>query len=142
MERWAEGMGAVAHHPEPLRRRAAVLNVGGDPEGIPGVARAVHRSAPVPSVLLVHPDPASWLQALPEGAADVTTADSAQAARAYLAGTAFDAVLVGPGVEGAEAIGALRDLLGLSTPIEAAPISASMSVAALEKPGKAKLPSA
>ena len=71
----------------------------------------------MPSVLLVHPDPALWLDALPEGA-DVTTAETAQSARAYLAGTAFDAVYVGPGVEGGEAIAALRDVLGLSTPVE------------------------
>ena len=69
------------------------------------------------SVLLVHPDAARWLQALPPDA-DVTTVETAQAARAYLAGTAFDLVLVGAGVEGAEAIGALRDVLGLSTPVE------------------------
>ena len=69
------------------------------------------------SVLLVHPDADRWLQSLAVDA-DVTTVDTAQAARAYLAGTAFDLVLVGADVDGAEAIGALRDVLGLSTAVE------------------------
>lgn len=69
------------------------------------------------SVLLVHPDADAWVASLSLDA-DVTTVATAQAARAYLAGTAFDAVLVGPGVEGAEAIGALRDVLGLATTVE------------------------
>ena len=69
------------------------------------------------SVLLVHPDADRWLEPLALDA-DVTTVETAQAARAYLAGTAFDLVLVGADVEGAEAIGALRDVLGLSTAVE------------------------
>lgn len=69
------------------------------------------------SVLLVHPDAASWIEGHTFRDAVTPTAD-ARSARAYLAGTAFDLVLVGAEVEGAEAIGALRDVLGLSTPIE------------------------
>ena len=69
------------------------------------------------SVLLVHPDADAWLAPLALDA-EVTTAATAQGARAYLAGTAFDLVLVGEGVEGAEAIAALRDVLGLATPVE------------------------
>ena len=69
------------------------------------------------SVLLVHPDADDWIGPLALDA-DVTTAETAQTARAYLAGTAFDLVLVGEGVEGAEAIVALRDVLGLSTAVE------------------------
>ena len=72
----------------------------------------------MPSVLLVHSDAEQWLDALPALPADVTTAATAKEARAYLAGTAFDVVYVGPGVEGAEAIGALRDVLGLATRVE------------------------
>lgn len=71
----------------------------------------------MPSVLLVHPDAEQWLAAVPGASAEVTTVGTAQGARAYLAGTAFDAVYVGPGVEGAEAIAALRDVLGLATPV-------------------------
>lgn len=69
-------------------------------------------------VLLVHPDADVWLDAHADLAPSVTTAPSAREARAYLAGTAFDVVYVGPNVEGSEAIGALRDVLGLGTPIE------------------------
>jgi signal transduction histidine kinase len=72
----------------------------------------------VPSVLLVHPDAEQWLGRLSDLEADVTTAATAKEARAYLAFTAFDAVYVGPGVEGGEAIGALRDVLGLSTRVD------------------------
>ena len=72
----------------------------------------------MPSVLLVHPDAEQWLGLLSTLNADVTTAATAKEARAYLAGTAFDVIYVGPGVHGAEAIGALRDVLGLSTRIE------------------------
>ena len=68
-------------------------------------------------ILLVHPDADAWLGSI-DARADVTPVGTAQAARAYLAGTAFDLVLIGPDVEGAEAIAALRDVLGLSTPIE------------------------
>ena len=71
----------------------------------------------MPSVLLVHPDAESWLEGVP-AAHEVATAPSAKSARAYLAGTPFDLILVGPDVEGAEAIGALRDVLGLSVDIE------------------------
>ena len=69
----------------------------------------------MPSILLVHPDAERWLR---DADADVTPAADAVEARAYLAGTAFDAVYVGPGVENVASIGALRDVLGLSTPIE------------------------
>ena len=69
------------------------------------------------TVLLVHPAPDPWLAALPD-TIDVATAASATDARAYLAGTSFDAVFVGADVEGIEAIRALRDVLGLSTPVE------------------------
>ena len=69
------------------------------------------------TILLVHPDAEQWLPALPADAT-VMTADDAREARAYLAGTAFDAVFVGEGVEGIEAIAALRDVLGLSVPVE------------------------
>lgn len=72
----------------------------------------------MPSVLLVHPDAEQWLDALSDADADVTTATTTKEARSYLSFTAFDAVYVGPGVEGAEAIGALRDVLGLSTRVE------------------------
>ena len=69
------------------------------------------------SVLLVHSDAESWVQ--DRSFRDhVTPTDSARTARAYLAGTPFDLVLIGPEVEGGEAIGALRDVLGLSTVIE------------------------
>lgn len=69
------------------------------------------------SVLLVHPDADAWV-ASRSFDAEITTTDSAASARAYLAGTAFDLVLVGPDVPGREAIGALRDVLGLSTVVE------------------------
>lgn len=72
----------------------------------------------MPSLLLVHPDAEQWLESLSGLDADVTTAATTKEARSYLAFTAFDAVFVGPGVEGAEAIGALRDVLGLSTRVE------------------------
>ncbi|PAP77189.1 histidine kinase dimerization/phospho-acceptor domain-containing protein [Rubrivirga marina] len=71
----------------------------------------------MPSALLVHPDADQWLGQFSGLDTDVTTAATAKEARAYLAGTAFDIIFVGPGVEGAEAIGALRDVLGLSTQI-------------------------
>ena len=71
----------------------------------------------MPSVLLVHPDAESWAEDL-HVTYEVATTASAKSARAYLAGTAFDLILVGPDVEGAEAIGALRDVLGLETAIE------------------------
>ena len=72
-------------------------------------------------VLLVHPNAEAWLSSRPDIAATVTPAATARDARAYLAGTAFDAVYLGPDVEGGEAITALRDVLGLSTPIHALP---------------------
>ena len=72
-------------------------------------------------VLLVHPNAEAWLSSRPDIAATVTPAATARDARAYLAGTAFDAVYLGPDVEGGEAIMALRDVLGLSTPIHALP---------------------
>ncbi len=95
------------------------------PDLMLGSPRAARRCAvtspfhrlPVRSVLLVHPDAASWILGRTFQDA-VTPTESTRSARAYLAGTAFDLILVGPGVEGAEAIGALRDVLGLSTAIE------------------------
>ena len=78
------------------------------------------------TVLLVHPDADDWLQPLAPSA-DVTTVETAQAARAYLAGTAFDLVLVGADVEGAEVIGALRDVLGLSTAVETVADAAALA---------------
>lgn len=68
-------------------------------------------------VLLVHPTAETWLSSRPDLAVTMTPAATAREARAYLAGTAFDAVYLGPGVEGAEAITALRDVLGLTTPV-------------------------
>ncbi len=89
------------------------------------------------SVLLVHPDAESWLEGL-RAAHEVATAPSAKSARAYLAGTPFDLILVGPDVEGAEAIGALRDVLGLSMDIEpvadAAALAERLGAAGAEPP--------
>ncbi|WP_420457488.1 histidine kinase dimerization/phospho-acceptor domain-containing protein [Rubrivirga sp.] len=72
----------------------------------------------MPTALLVHPEADRWLSAQADLDGDLATAASAKEARAYLAGTAFDLVVVGPDVEGAEAIAALRDVLGLATRIE------------------------
>ena len=69
-------------------------------------------------VLLVHPDADAWLDALPDLDAQVTTAHSATEARAYLAGTTFDLVLVGADVESGDRVAALRDALGLSSRVE------------------------
>ena len=69
------------------------------------------------SVLLVHPLADRWLEDVSEVRVDVTTASSAVEARAYLAGTAFDEVWVGPDLEGADRIEALRDALGLEASI-------------------------
>ena len=48
-----------------------------------------------------------------DGGPDVTSVDTVAEARAYLAGTAFDAVAVQAGLEGAEALGALAAGLGV-----------------------------
>ena len=72
----------------------------------------------MPTALLVPPEAAHWLSTQTDLRGDLATATSAKEARAYLAGTAFDLVVVGPDVEGAEAIAALRDVLGLATRIE------------------------
>ena len=69
----------------------------------------------MPTILIVHPEADAW--PVPDGV-DATVAPTATEARAYLAGTAFDAVYVGEGVEGTAGIAALRDVLGLSTPVE------------------------
>ncbi len=101
------------------------LGANADADEVPRGTRATVRAlgpdtptGPVPLVLLVHPDAAAFLAAHPDLGADVAAAAGAKEARAYLAGTAFDVVYVGPDVEGAEAIGALRDVLGLSTRVE------------------------
>ena len=70
------------------------------------------------SILLVHPDADRWLESHTDPSLEVTTAASAVEARAYLAGTAFDAVWIGPDVEGADRIAALRDALGLEVDVE------------------------
>lgn len=73
---------------------------------------------PIRSVLLVHPDAGLWLESAPDSPIEVTTAASAMEARAYLAGTAFDTVWIGPDVEASDRIEALRDALGLEVDIE------------------------
>lgn len=87
------------------------------------------------SVLLVGPDSAGWADAIDADRADVTAAESQTAARAYLAGTTFDAVFVQHGTPGADAIRALRDVLGLSAPIEAVG-SAEAVTAWLDRQGR------
>lgn len=71
------------------------------------------------NVLLVGPDVDEWVDAVdvPDGVSLTATASST-AARAYLSGTAFDAVLLQAGAAGASGLRALRDVLGLATPIE------------------------
>ena len=68
-----------------------------------------------PTVLLVGPDAERW--AARAGAAGVTAASDLDAARAYLAGTVFDAVWVQEGVP-VGGLRALRDALGLPTTVE------------------------
>lgn len=70
---------------------------------------------PTFSVLLVGPDAERW--ASQAGAADVTAAPDVESARAYLSGTAFDAVWVQDGLP-VTGLRALRDALGLSMPVE------------------------
>lgn len=70
------------------------------------------------SVLLVGPAAADWATVIDPDGADVTAAESQTAARAYLAGTTFDAVFIQDGAPGADAIRALRDVLGLAAPVE------------------------
>ena len=74
---------------------------------------------PVPTVLLVGPDAAQWAGRVPSDAAEVTAAPTAAEARAYLGGTAYDAVFVQDAADAA-ALRALRDVLGLAAPVEAA----------------------
>ena len=69
---------------------------------------------PPPTVLLVGPDAEAWADRVD---ADATAAADVDAARAYLAGTVFDAVWVQEGVP-VDGLRALRDELGLSTPVE------------------------
>lgn len=71
----------------------------------------------VKTVLLVHPDADRWASELSDQEALVTAASTAQEARAYLAGTAFDAVFLGAGADEAGRVQALRDTLGLATQI-------------------------
>lgn len=73
------------------------------------------------TVLLVGPDVDHWVEEGTPGGVDVTCTASATAARAYLSGTAFDAVFVQEGTQGADGLRALRDVLGLSTPIREVP---------------------
>ncbi|WP_424519250.1 histidine kinase dimerization/phospho-acceptor domain-containing protein [Rubrivirga sp.] len=87
------------------------------------------------SVLLVHSDADRWLESAASLPFEVTPASSAMEARAYLAGTTFDAVWIGPDVEGADRIGALRDALGLDAvvePLEADEIQARLQGAVTE----------
>ncbi|MEM1116719.1 MAG: histidine kinase dimerization/phospho-acceptor domain-containing protein [Bacteroidota bacterium] len=69
------------------------------------------------TVLLVGPDAEAWALDDVEGI-DLTTTPSATAARAYLTGTAFDVVFLQEGVGGESGLRALRDVLGLATPVE------------------------
>ncbi|MDT0630486.1 histidine kinase dimerization/phospho-acceptor domain-containing protein [Rubrivirga sp. S365] len=70
---------------------------------------------PPPTVLLVGPDAEQWAA---RADADVTAAPDLDAARAYLAGTVFDAVWVQDGLPVA-GLRALRDALGLATTVGA-----------------------
>ena len=69
---------------------------------------------PSPPVLLVGPDAQAWAERVD---ADATAAADVEAARAYLAGTVFDAVWVQDGLP-VDGLRELRDALGLSTPVE------------------------
>ena len=70
------------------------------------------------SVLLVGPDAPAWADDPALAAANVTAAETVADARAYLAATAFDVAYVLPGAGPTEGLAALRDVLGLSLPIE------------------------
>lgn len=70
------------------------------------------------SVLVVGPDADAWSQNPALEDVDVTPAETLTAARAYLAGTTFDAVYVQPGAGPVDGLAALRDVLGLAMPIE------------------------
>ena len=75
---------------------------------------------PAPSsVLLVGPDAPAWAAAVSPEGVSVTPAHTIAAARAYLSGTAFDAVYVQEGAGPVDGLTALRDVLGLSTTVEA-----------------------
>lgn len=91
---------------------------GSDPDSRSGRSGRPCPPIPVSSVLLVHPDADRWLEGVTLSTAGVMTAATAKEARAFIAGTAIETVLIGPGVEGAEAIAALCDVLGLSTRVE------------------------
>lgn len=69
------------------------------------------------TVLLVGPEVEAWALEEVDGI-DLTTTASATAARAYLSGTEFDVVFLQEGVGGGSGLRALRDVLGLATPVE------------------------
>lgn len=62
---------------------------------------------PAPAVLLVGPDAASWASAPALRDATVTAVATVDDARAYLAGTAFDAVYIQEGVSGGAGLATL-----------------------------------
>lgn len=70
------------------------------------------------AVLLVGPDADAWGEDVPRDGIDLTTTTSTSAARAYLSGTEFDVVFLQEGVGGGDGLRALRDVLGLATPVE------------------------
>lgn len=70
------------------------------------------------TVLLVGADVDQWTLGDLGPDVHVTTTASATAARAYLSGSAFDAVFVQEGTGGTDGLRALRDVLGLSTPVK------------------------
>lgn len=70
------------------------------------------------AVLLVGPDAEAWGAAVPAEGIDLTATPSPTAARAYLSGTEFDVVFLQEGVDGGDGLRALRDVLGLATPVE------------------------
>lgn len=74
-------------------------------------------AARIQTVLLVGREVASWDLGDLAGM-DVTTTPSATAARAYLSGTEFDVVFLQEGTGGGSGLRALRDVLGLATPVE------------------------
>ena len=72
----------------------------------------------IQTVLLVGPDVEAWdVEAILDGS-NVTRTTSATAARAYLTGTEFDVVFLQEGAGGGSGLRALRDVLGLATPVE------------------------
>ncbi len=73
---------------------------------------------PTDSVLLVGPDAPVWAADPALDAVHVTAAETVGEACAYLAGTAFDVAFILPGAGPTDGLAALRDVLGLSLPIE------------------------